>query len=287
MATGLPNLLIIGAAKCGTTSLHFYLDQHPDVLMARPHDTPRREKEMRFFWREDWRERLGWYEQHFDPTVPVRGEATPSYTHYPFLPDVPRRIHAVIPETKLIYVVRDPIDRIVAHWAQTQEDGDRTSLEEALADYDRPDHSLVCASKYATQLEQYLEYFAPEQLLVLDMHELSTSRVATIERTFRFLGVDESYRSPGFESQLNTRRDKKAITRPGQLLLDRAFVPLGRTLPVGIRHRAAPVLRGLLSRSVGTPPLEERTAAALKELLRPEVARFRCLTGMEFATWSM
>ena len=222
------------------------------------------------------------------PTVPVRGEATPSYTHYPFLPDVPRRIHAVIPETKLIYVVRDPIDRIVAHWAQTQEDGDRTSLEEALADYDRPDHSLVCASKYATQLERYYrDIFAPEQLLVLDMHELSTSRVATIERTFRFLGVDESYRSPGFESQLNTRRDKKAITKIWPAPVGSSIRAAGRTLPVPIRRRAAPALRRLLSRSVGTPRLAERTDAALKELLRPEVARFRCLTGMEFATWSM
>jgi hypothetical protein len=184
-------------------------------------------------------------------------------------------------------VVRDPIDRIVAHWAQTQEDGDRTPLEDALAHYDRPDHPLVCASKYATQVEQYLEYFAPEQLLVLDMHELRTSRVATIERTFRFLGVDESYRSPEFKSELNTRRDKKAITKSGQLLLDRAFVPLGKTLPVGIRQRTAPVLRGLLSRRVGIPALEERTIAELKELLSPEVERFRCLTGMEFATWSM
>ena len=141
MAAALPNLLIIGAAKCGTTSLHFYLDQHPDVFMARPHDSHWGQKEMRLFWRDDWRERLEWYEQHFDPSAPVRGEATPSYTHYPFLPDVPRRIHSIIPEAKLIYIVRDPIDRIVAHWAQTQEDGDRTPLEEALADYDRPGSS--------------------------------------------------------------------------------------------------------------------------------------------------
>ncbi len=115
------------------------------------------------------------------PNVRVRGEATPSYTHYPFLTDVPRRIHSVIPETKLIYVVRDPIERIVAHWAQTQEDGDRTSLEEALADYDRPDHPIVCASKYATQIERFLGVFlSPEQILVLDMHQLSASRLETI-----------------------------------------------------------------------------------------------------------
>ena len=54
MAAALPNLLIIGAAKCGTTSLHFYLDQHPDVFMARPDAGPGGQKEMRLFWRDDW-----------------------------------------------------------------------------------------------------------------------------------------------------------------------------------------------------------------------------------------
>ncbi len=55
MGSALPNLLIIGAAKCGTTSLHFYLDQHPDVFMARPdRQAPGARKEMRFFWRDDW-----------------------------------------------------------------------------------------------------------------------------------------------------------------------------------------------------------------------------------------
>ncbi len=287
MAAALPNLLIIGAAKCGTTSLHFYLDQHPDVFMARPHDSHWEQKEMRLFWRDDWRERLEWYEQHFDPGAPVRGEATPSYTHYPFLPDVPRRIHSIIPEAKLIYIVRDPIDRIVAHWAQTQEDGDRTPLEEALADYDRPDHPLVCASKYATQVDRYLEYFPPEQLLVLDMDELRRRRQKTIERTFRFLGVDDGFHSPAFESRLNTRRDKQAMTRAGTLLWDRALVPAGHTLPVAIRQRAAPSIRRLLSRSVRTPVLRESTACNLKELLRPEAERLRRQTGMEFAAWSM
>ncbi len=287
MGAALPNLLIIGAAKCGTTSLHFYLDQHPDVFMARPDGGPGAPKEMRFFWRDDWRERLGWYEQQFDPSAAVRGEATPSYTHFPYLPDVPSRIHSILPEVKLIYLVRDPIERIVAHWAQTQEDGDRMPLEEALTDYERPDHRLVCASRYATQVEQYLEYFSADQLLVLDMHDLSARRREAIEKTFGFLGVDPHYRSPEFESRLNTRRDKQALTRGGALLWDRVLVPAGHTLPVGVRQRAAPSLRRLLSRSVITPPLRDSTVLALKGLLAPEVERLRGQTGMEFETWSM
>ena len=255
MAPGLPNLLIIGAAKCGTTSLHYYLDQHPDVFMARPDDSPGGQKEMRYFWRDDWRELLEWYEQHFDSSAAVRGEATPSYAHYPYFRDVPRRIHSLIPQTKLIYLLRDPIDRIVAHWAQTQEDGDRTPLEEALADFDRPDHPIVCASKYATQCEHYLAYFAPSQLLVLDMHDLQGDRLAQVCETFRFLGVDDKFRSPAFVRELNTRRDKRALTPFGSGLWDHALEPVGRRLPRGLRRRAAQPIRRMLSRNVNTPPL--------------------------------
>jgi hypothetical protein len=287
MGPALPNLLIIGAAKCGTTSLHFYLDQHPDVFMARPEEGSGAHKEMRLFWRDDWQERLGWYERQFDPGVKVRGEATPSYTHYPYLPDVPRRIHSVIPETRLIYLVRDPIDRIVAHWAQTREDGERASLEQALADYERPDHRLVCASRYATQVERYLEYFPRDRLLVLDMDELRSDRLATIQEAFRFVGVDERYRSPAFEGQLNARGDKRALSAAGAGLWDRVLVPAGRVVPEGARRRAAPPLRRLLSQRVSTPALDERTEAGLRDLLRPEVERLRSLTGMEFASWSM
>ncbi len=71
--------------------------------------------------------------------------------------------------------------------------------------------------------------------------------------TFSFLGVDDRYHSPAFESQLNTRRDKQAMTRAGALVWDRALVPAGHTLPIGIRQRAAPSIRRLLSRSVRTP----------------------------------
>jgi hypothetical protein len=287
MGPALPNLLIIGAAKCGTTSLHFYLDQHPDVFMARPEEGSGPHKEMRLFWRDDWQERLGWYERQFDPGAKVRGEATPSYTHYPYLPDVPRRIHSVIPEARLIYLVRDPIDRIVAHWAQTREDGERASLEQALADYERPDHRLVCASRYATQVERYLEYFPRDRLLVLDMDELRADRLATIQAAFRFIGVDDRYRSAAFEGQLNARGDKRALTGAGAGLWDRVLVPAGQVVPEGIRGRAAPPLRRVLSRQVETPPLPEQIETGLREMLRPEVERLRSLTGKEFASWSM
>ncbi len=284
----LPNLLVIGAAKCGTTSLHAYLDQHPDVFMARPRDDPFGHKAMRFFWKDDWRNRLDWYREQFDPEFAVRGEATPSYTHHPYLRGVPKRIHSVVPEAKLIYIVRDPIDRIVAHWAQDRADGrTRASLAQSLSDHQCADHRLVCASRYATQLEKYLEYFPIARILTLDTDDLKADRRGTIRQVFRFLDVDPDFDSPAFDAELNSRREKRALGALGSAVWARAMVPAGRLVPAGAKDRVRIPLRRALSRTVDTPPLDEEIESSLRELLRPEVDRLRQLTGRRFAGWSL
>jgi hypothetical protein len=95
----LPNLVVIGAMKCGTTSLHHYLDLHPEISMSRP-------KELNFFIGDDggpgdwrggtWRRGTAWYAQHFEPAAPVRGEVSPGYTS-PSFPYEAGRMAAVVP----------------------------------------------------------------------------------------------------------------------------------------------------------------------------------------------
>ena len=144
----LPNLITIGAPKAGTSSLHSYLDEHPQMGMSVP-------KELSYFWRDDWRERRAWYEGKFefpgrDPRV--RGESTPFYTDYPFRLHVPERMHELVPDAKLIYVVRDPIERVISHWVQRAGDGDRTPFEQYMAVYDTPGNRIVAPSRYWFQL---------------------------------------------------------------------------------------------------------------------------------------
>src|SRR4051812_23135116 len=107
MATLLPNLLVIGAAKAGTTSLWHYLDAHPSVFMAPA-------KELHFFdLDENWNRGIPWYAEHFagSESSPVVGEATPGYTRYPHRPHAAARAAATVPDARLIYLVRDPIER--------------------------------------------------------------------------------------------------------------------------------------------------------------------------------
>ena len=106
----LPNLIVIGAAKCGTTSLHAYLDEHPEIAMSR-------EKELHFFVdRKNWGRGIEWYEAQFDASAPVRGESSPGYSAYPLYEGVAERMARVVPDAKLVYLVRDPVERVVSHY---------------------------------------------------------------------------------------------------------------------------------------------------------------------------
>ena len=150
----LPNLIVIGGAKCGTTSLHHYLGLHPDIYMSHP-------KELEFFIEDSgWRRGVPWYETKFpSDKEAIRGEATPIYTRYPVYPGVPARMHSVIPDAKLIYIVRDPMERMMSQlvddfssFAHIYQD-----LQSALLPFDTS--PFVASSLQCFQLEQYLPYY--------------------------------------------------------------------------------------------------------------------------------
>jgi hypothetical protein len=292
----LPNLLVIGAAKSGTTSLHRYLDQHPEVSMAVPHGSDVRSedndalaKEMRFFWRSDWRQRLDWYRAHFAAMdTPVRGEATPAYTAHPFHPDVAERIHSVAPAARLVYVVRDPVDRALAHQVQRLVDGDRTPFAERLRPERIEADPVICPSRYATQLEQYLRFFPAAQVKLVDQHRLRHERRETLREIFAFAGVDPEFWSPALEREHNTRAQKYALTPVGRALFQRLLDPLGRRVSARAWAQMAPRVRKALSRPVD-PELAAapEARAALAEILGPEAQRLRELTEEKFSSWSV
>ncbi len=293
--TALPNLIVIGAAKSGTTSLHSYLDAHPEISMATPQgvgdsrDNDADGKEMRFFWRDDWLDQMEWYQSHFATMdTAVRGEVTPAYSAYPFHAEVAGRIHSVAPEASIVYVVRDPIDRIVAHFVQRQADGDRRSFDDYMRGCDAPDNPIVCPSKYAMQLELYLRVFDPSQILVLDQHELKHGRRAALRRVFSFLQVDPAFWSPAFENERNTRADKYALTPLGSSVFHRLLDPAGRRLaPRWWSGRRSGVRRMLSTKITDRPEVDAGLRERLTAMLQPEVDRLRSLTGERFESWSL
>lgn len=286
----LPTFIIIGAAKAGTTSLHYYLDLHPEIQMSAV-------KETNFFagppngrdYEIGQVESLEAYEELFDPTVPVRGEASPNYANDPIRAGAPERIKGLIPEAKIIYLVRDPVARTVSHYRhRVSVSGERRSLRQVLDDCREPaELGDTCMSLYATQLEGYLRCFPEERILVLDQAELLANRDAVLRTVFTFLAVDESFSSRHFSAEKLKSSERRTYPSGYNRFMRRAVAPAGRWIPPHIRHSLRRNAEKYLFPPLPEPTLESDLRARLEQLYGGEVERLRALTGKEFTTWSI
>jgi hypothetical protein len=286
----LPNFFVIGAAKCGTTSLALYLAQHPEIHLPSV-------IEPRFFAAPD-PERpfpggrvgvLAEYEALFETDAPLRGEVCGAYSQHPWRPGVARRIHALVPHARFVYLVGDPIKRVESHYVQTvAEEHETRPIAEALGDIERDRHPAICPGRYAQQLEQYLRYFSEDRVLVVDQDDLREHRQATLSYIFSFLGVDADFRSVAFAQTRNRSADHRQLSSGlyGRLRAGRLRTAL-RTLPPTLRGPLLAPLRRALAHEVVRPSLDAVLRERLEAHFGPEVARLRQLTGKSFAGWSI
>lgn len=278
----LPNLIVIGAMKCGTTSLRYYLRAHPEIFMARGG--------LNFFVAEEegnWHRGAEWYESQFG-AARIRGDTSPRYANYPLARDVPERMHALVPEAKLLYIVRDPIERLISHycqyWAAGKED---RSLAQALDGIDDSPQTnpYVCRGLYFLQIERFLRCYPRAQLLVLYQEDLRDRRLATLQEIFRFLGVDESFSSPEFERISHRTADKRRLSPIGSRLKQSgAMRILGEASPRAHR-RVERAVASAFGRTFPRPTPPPRLREKLNEIYREDTRRFHDLVGGEPPPW--
>jgi hypothetical protein len=285
----LPTFFVIGAAKAGTTSLHHYLDQHPQIQMSA-------HKEPNFFagpengvpYPPGRVDRLEAYEQLFDPRIAVRGEASTDYAANPRRQGVPERIKELVPDAKFVYLVRDPIARVISHYQMRVAFlGERRSLPEALGDLSDRFSPYICAGFYASQVELYLRCFPHEHVLVVDQADLLARRRETLREIFAFLGVEETVESARFDEQLLDKRGWRTYPPGYARFVDRVVSPAAGWLPLGLRRSLRGAVERVLWSPLQTPELEDELRARLEALYAGEVERLRALTGKDFPTWSL
>ena len=279
----MPNLIIIGGLKCGTTSIHHYLGLHPQINMSKP-------KELNFFVKElNWDLGIPWYEGRFDGRFEVRGESSPHYTNLPRYDGVAARIRDNLPDARLLYMVRDPISRILSHWRHATGAGYETRpMEEVLS---RSDQTYVTRSMYWTQLQPYLEHFPPEQIAVIAQEELREDRDATMRRAFEFAGVDDpEFTSEQFDREWEKSTAKesdqyqlmeKLIKLPGFRSFDRNF----DRLPERMRWMVEKVVHDPDAPEAPKPKLTPEIESHLIGLFGEDSKRIQEFAGREFPRW--
>lgn len=201
-----PNLFIIGAMKCGTTSLHAYLDTHPAIFMCSPkepnHFVDRAEMHALFptlagrgYWRTE--EYLALFRAAGDAVIV--GESSTNYSKLPHAAGVAQRIAAFNPDARFIYLMRDPLRRTISHyWHLVRGQLESRDMLTAL----REEPQYINVSHYAMQLRPYLELFGPGRVMTLVTEELEADPLVTLQDVFGWLGV-----APGFVPPNLDRRE--------------------------------------------------------------------------------
>jgi hypothetical protein len=282
LADTLPNLVVIGAMKCATTSLHHYLDLHPEISMAR-------QRGLNAFLAENAGRSIDWYASHFDLPGRIRGDTSPRYTNAPLNPGVPARLHAWLPEARLVYVVRDPVARMVSHYTHYVASGyERRAPAEALLDESegRERNPYLCRSLYWMQLEHYLSLYPPSRIHVLYYEALRDRRRETLRALFRFLGVDESFEASAFERVHHETRHKRSLTPTGQRVRQLLTPALARLSQDG-RERVGALLTRPFSRRVERPVLDASVEARLCDRLRSDSRNLQEFVGSAGPGWSV
>ena len=260
-------LLIIGAMKCATTSLFGYLAEHPAIA-------PATVKEPEYFSRQQGhRVDLARYEDLWPDFDPARHawamEASTGYTKWGE-PGVAERIHAYGIRPKLVYVVRDPFERIESHYNFMLQDPDwQRNITDA---------RLVQTSDYAHFADAYAAVFGRENLLVLDYAELSGDPAAAVNRVAAFLGLDPVRTIADASARNVTGLPKSRLERG----LRRLAPGVGRATPEALKRPVRGLLATIRPQKARLTP---RQRARIAELLAPGMARLGAEYGVDVAKW--
>ncbi|HYR05751.1 MAG TPA: sulfotransferase [Gallionella sp.] len=290
-----PDFIIIGAAKAGTTSLYRYLARHPKIFMSEP-------KEPTYFARDERFERgEDWYLSLFAKarSDQVCGEASTNYTNWPLYPDTVARMAELLPDVRLIYLMRHPVDRAYSHYIQLiqniRTDDPDYKFDKTFEEHIAEDDSIIQSSNYMLQINQFLARYGRNQMLFMLFEDFIQAPQSSLLQVAHFLGIDADFDFIGtgvVKENLNKDKDawlvRSRLTAPlkslpgGQLIADH--------LPLSVRDRIYSWLRKLPQRKqieaeYIPPKMKPETRAALLEYFRVYNAQLSVFLDRDLSMW--
>lgn len=273
-----PDFILIGAMKCGTSTVCAYLEDHPDVFML-----PNAEPNF-FSYDENWEKGRGWYDAYFAPGdgLRLRGEGSNEYANPARFPEAAARMASYKPDLKIVYMVRHPLERMRSAWIQRRVDqGDvaAPTLEEAIA---REPEIYLDQSLYWKTLSLYRAYFPQDDIFVGFLEEMNRDQDAFFARLCDFLGVEPHAVQRG---HVNPSANKRVPSPMFSLVRSLpGYRSVKRLTPSGLRR----FLRtGIFSRPVSEVPKVPRLLPRHADLLREDAAAFLKACGKPSDYWDL
>ncbi len=275
----LPNFLICGALKSGTSALCSFLKLHPDIFLAE-------EKELDFFIK-NYRKGISWYQKYFSGWQGQKavGEATAYYMEWE---GTARRIAAAIPKAKLIFILRNPIDRLYSDYWYFGKSG-VVNLGESFSRYIRKNPGKVKSGFYYRQIKRFLPYFSRNNMHFIITEEFKTEPLKELKKCFAFFEVDPDYDLP-----LNKIRKQHNVTKyPHSIgmakILFKIFWPLKKASPFFYSIIFPKKIRRFSEKFIFSqkrkPPIKEKDRSYLREVYRQSNRHLEEFLGRDLSFW--
>lgn len=284
----IPNLFIIGAMKSGTTSLHEYLNEHPDIFMSEVKEPGYFAEELNLDKGEDWY--LSLFKGAGD--AQIIGESSTHYSKYPAHKNVAERIAGFSPDARLVYVMRDPIERALSQYWFSIDSSARRPVGNIYMER-RPiltafkeDNSFTDFSDYALQLRQYLDYFPLDKIYTLTFESLISEPALETNKLLLWLGVTGCIENDIFEKRWNSTSEKivsiKGFGLLQKLRCSGAWDMISPLVPRSLRKVGTSLAVGDTEKDQAK---EEQAINYLRPILQERTKKLTELLGKEFPEW--
>jgi hypothetical protein len=295
-----PNFLIVGPPKCASTSLYYYLNQHPEVYLSKVKET--------HFFSNHYHKGIEFYEHYFDGAGNAKaiGEATPSYSFLPFAAD---RIKNDYPNIKLIFCFRNPMERAFSQWLMQRDSGvekagfiDAIKLNIKQLDYinfngekgaaiwtSRADNIdagekwvriYVQAGMYAAMMKSYFERFKKEQIKCIFIEDLRDSFNETMKDLFAFIGVDENFVTPVKEEK-NFYYNRKIYRALSNLIGIKNIRLISSNLPKLVKNNLKQKKQSVKE----IPKISKEERLFLWNIYKADIQELEHITGKKLCHW--
>lgn len=298
----LPNFLIVGAAKCGTTALYHYLGQHPEVFLTPIKETnffAQKGKKVDFNGPKD---NLGNHRRTITEIVDYNnqfinvtdekaiGEICPSYLYFK---DAPKNIKEHIPEVKIIAILREPVSRAFSAWVHLTRDGrEHLSFSDAIVDEPRRIKDswsgiwhYIEAGKYYGQLKRYYDSFPKENIKVIIYEDFKKNPLRVYKEICDFIGVKSS-----FEPNMNVKYNTGSLSKNSfltHLFMKPNFLKTSfkNIFPFFVQKKVELFL--LRSSLINIPTLSKQNKKELQSLFIDDMNKLEELINVELSGWKI
>jgi hypothetical protein len=269
-----PDFILAGASRCGTTWLQNALDQHPELAMSE--DNPINFFDLRFQRGFDW----------YKTQLPegneslVVGESSPGYIKNPF---VPERIARSVPNTRLLFSVRNPVDRAFSEWWHERSFGNLAWPFEAALDHHPAFDMLLRPGFYAHFLERFDRAVGSDQIKVLFFSDFTQDNERFVQEAYEFLGVDSTFSPPMIGERVNEANHLPPM-------LNRLKSWIHHNTPDGLYERVIrptyqPVKQVIEGNSAYTKGIPAEVRAEMEGIFADDIRQLEQRTGRTLDHW--